>query len=316
MSTAVASSTLKRSARRQRGLPFSAQGPAGLIFHTVLVLLCISVVFPFVLMISGSLTQELNLSLHGAFIWPRHFSTAAYQYAFKYPGALLTSYGVTFFITIVGTVGSLLLTTMIAYAISRTDYIGARVTTFVVFFTMLFNGGLVPFFILMTRYLHLQNSIWAMIVPGLISPFTVLIMKGYMARLNYDVIEAAKIDGASEFRIFFTIVAPMVKPAIATLGVLISFSYWNEWFNALLFIDKSNLYPLQLYVYNLSTSLQSLLANPQMSQHLLGLKNIADVPYLSAELALTLLSIAPFTIVFVSLQRYFREGLTVGSLKG
>ena len=308
----------RRGAGRGLGgrLPFTAIGPVAVIVHGVLIMVCVSVIIPLFLMISGSFTDEQVLSVSGVSFIPRQFSGAAYEYVFRFPTTLLQAYGVTATITLIGTVVSLLLTTMLAYVLSRRDYFLSRVTTFVVFFTLLFNGGLVPFYILVTRYLHLENTIGAMIVPNLVAPFTVLIAKGYMARLNFEVIEAAKVDGASEYRIFFSIVLPMIKPATATLGVLISFAYWNEWFNALLFVSNKNLYPLQLFVYNLASELSFLQQHPEQARLLLGLSSAASVPYISAELAMTILAVAPFVVVFSFLQRYFREGLTVGSLKG
>lgn len=305
-----------RTNRVSQRTPFIARGASGIVVHGVLIMLCVSVAIPFLLIIVGSLTDEQALTTQGMSFIPNHPSGVAYQYVFKFPTALLQAYGVTATITLIGTGASLLMTAMLAYVISRRDYVLSRVTTFVVFFTLMFNGGLIPFFILVTRYLHLGNTIWAMIVPNLITPFTVLIAKGYMGRLNFEVIEAAKVDGAGEYRIFFLIVVPMVRPALATLAVLISFAYWNEYFNALLFINNTSLYPLQLFIYNLGTELAFLQAHPTLIQSALGLSNPASVPFVSAELALTIMAVAPFIVVFSFLQRYFREGLTVGSLKG
>lgn len=296
-------------------VPFSARGASALVCHGVLIMLCVSVIIPFLMLVSGSLTSEVAIDDHGVGLLPLKFSTAAYHYAFSSPDVLLRAYGVTIFVTAVGTIVSLLLTAMLGYVMARRDYVLARVTTFVVFFTLLFNGGLVPFFIVITRYLHLGNTVWAMIVPGLLAPFNVLIMKGYMTRFNYEVVEAGKLDGASELRIFFQLVVPTIKPVLATLAVLISFAYWNEYFNALLFVSNTNLYPLQLMLYNLSSSLAYLQQNPQEAA-VLGLHNPAATPYISAELAIVILGVVPFVIIFSFLRRYFREGLTVGSLKG
>lgn len=296
-------------------LPFSAQGGLSLVCHGVLIMLCVSVVIPFILIISGSLTSEAALDSSGFGIIPSKFSTAGYDYVFHSPGILLWAYGVTLFVTVVGTIVSLLLTAMLGYVISRPDYVFGRVTTFIVFFTLLFNGGLVPFFILITRYLHLQDTVWSMIVPGLLAPFNVLIVKGFMSQFSFDVVEAATLDGASELRIFFQIVMPMIRPVLATLGLLISFSYWNEYFNALLFVSNSRLYPLQLMLYHLSSTLAFLQQNPDYEAKILGLTNPADVPYLSAQLAIVILATVPFVAIFSFLRRYFWEGLTVGSVR-
>lgn len=296
-------------------VPFSAHGGAALACHGVMIMLCISVLVPFLLIISGSLTNESVLQTTGFELIPSHPSTAAYDYVFSSPDILFRAYGVTLFVTAVGTAISLLLTVMLGYVLARPDYAFARVTTAIVFFTLLFNGGLVPFFILMTRYLHLQDSIWAMIVPGLLAPFNVLIVKGFMNNFSFEVIEAAQLDGASEFRVFFQIVMPMIKPVLSTLAVLISFSYWNEYFNALLFITNTDLYPIQLMLYHLSSTLSFLQQNPEYEARVLGLTNPSDVPFLSAQLAIVILATVPFVTIFSFLRRYFWQGLTVSSVR-
>lgn len=285
-----------------------------IIAFVVLTLVSISVVIPFLLIVSSSLTSPQTLNLHGYTLIPPHFSWIAYRYIFHYPAVILRSYGVTITITIVGTVGAVLLTSMTGYALSRKDFRFVRPMTFYVFFTMLFSGGLVPYYILMTHYLHLENSIFSMIIPGLLTPFNVLIMKGFLAKIPLEIIESAKMDGASEFRIFFRIVIPLSTPALATLALLISFAYWGEWYNALLFINNQNLVPLQLMLYNIMNTVNFLATNPAAAATGLNV-NVSNLPTISAQMAMVVLAAGPMMVVFPFFRRYFVQGLTVGSLK-
>jgi putative aldouronate transport system permease protein len=200
-----------------------------LMIHLFFIVLSIAVLIPFILVISISLTDEKSLLLHGYHLFPQQFSLLAYTLILHAPTQLLRSYQVTILVTVVGTAASLLLTSMVAYSLSRRDYRYRRVTTLYVFFTMLFSGGLVPLYILVTQYLGMKDTIFALIIPYLVSPFYILVMKGFLDKLPVEIIESAKMDGASEWRIFFTIVLPLSTPALATLGLFISFMYWNDW---------------------------------------------------------------------------------------
>jgi putative aldouronate transport system permease protein len=280
--------------------------------HSFFIALSIAVIVPFILIISISLTSEQSLLLQGYHLIPRKLDLLAYKTIFEAPTQLIRSYGVTIFVTIFGTVVSLLLTTMIAYSLSRRDYRYRKITTFYVFLTMLFNGGLVPLYILVTQYLHMKDTIYALIVPYLISPFYVLIMKGFLDKLPAEIIESAKIDGSNEWRIFFKIVLPLSTPALATVGLFISFMYWNDWWLGLLFIDNQRLIPLQLLLYRIMSTIE-FLSNNVLS----GAVNIdiANFPNLSARMAMAILAAGPMMFVFPFFQRYFIRGLTVGSLK-
>jgi len=294
------------------GLHISRTGNA--MIHLFFILLSIVIIAPFLLIVSVSLTDEKALVEFGYSFVPAKFSTIAYEFILQSPGALLRAYGNTIFITAIGSVLSLLLTSMVAYAISRRDY-GLRVPlTVYVFFTMLFSGGLVPFYILMTQYLHLKDSLWAIILPSLLSPFYVLIMKGFMGKIPHELIESAKVDGASEWRIFFRMILPLSTPALATLGLFIAFNYWNEWFNALLFIDNDKLVPLQLLLVRIMNTLDFLRNNSAYIQGL-GL-DMSQLPNESMRMALVILVAGPMMFIFPFFQKYFVQGMTVGSLKG
>lgn len=284
------------------------------LIHAIFVIISILMVLPFVLVVVISITSESSILKNGYQFIPEMLSLDAYRYILETPDIILRGYGITTFITVTGTLVSLLVTAMTAYVISRRDYRYNRITTFYVFFTMLFSGGLVPIYILMTQYLHLKDTLFALILPVLLSPFNIMVMKGFMSKIPLEIIESAKIDGAKEFRIFFTIIIPLSKPALATMGLLISFAYWNEWFNAMLYIDNQKLVPLQLLLVRILNSMEFLTSNSEFSSQM-GI-NLADFPNNSARMAIAVLAGGPMLVIFPFFQRFFVKGLTVGSLKG
>ncbi|WP_018759024.1 carbohydrate ABC transporter permease [Paenibacillus terrigena] len=275
--------------------------------------LSILLIIPLILVISISFTDEKTLLQHGYHLLPEKFSLEAYSLIFKSPGVLLNAYGITILVTVIGTVIGLFLTSLTAYTISRKDYRYRKPMTLYVFFTTLFSGGLVPFYIMVTQYLHLKDTMWALIVPYLLSPFYILVMKGFLDKIPLEVIESGKIDGASEWRIFFTIVLPLSLPALVTIGLFISFQYWNDWWLGLLFIDDQKLVPLQLMLYRVMSTIEYLSNN--MSTVNVSI-DMTQFPSLSARMAMAVLAAGPMMIVFPMLQRFFISGLTVGSVKG
>ncbi|MFG1732747.1 carbohydrate ABC transporter permease [Paenibacillus sp. 843] len=285
-----------------------------LLIHLLFILLSLAVVLPFLLVVAVSLTDEASLTDNGYQFLPESLSLEAYRYLLDAPDILLRAYGVTITVTAIGALAGLLLTAMTAYVISRPDYRYNRATTFYVFFTMLFSGGLVPSYILITQYLHLKDSLLALILPVLLSPFNIMVMKGFMSKIPLEIVESAKIDGARELRIFFRIILPLSTPALATLGLLISFTYWNEWFNAMLYIDDPNKVPLQLLLVRTLGSIEFITSNSEFAQQL-GI-DLSSFPNNSARMAIAVLAGGPMLIIFPFFQRFFVKGLTVGSLKG
>ncbi|MBX4148910.1 carbohydrate ABC transporter permease [Paenibacillus lautus] len=285
-----------------------------ILIHLLFILLSLAIVLPFLLVVAVSLTDEASLTDKGYQFVPESFSLEAYRYLLDAPDILLRAYGVTITVTVIGALAGLLLTAMTAYVISRPDYRYNRVTTFYVFFTMLFSGGLVPSYILITQYLHLKDSLLALILPVLLSPFNIMVMKGFMSKIPLEIVESAKIDGARELRIFFRIILPLSMPALATLGLLISFTYWNEWFNAMLYIDDPDKVPLQLLLVRTLGSIEFITSNSEFSQQL-GI-DLSSFPNNSARMAIAVLAGGPMLIIFPFFQRFFVKGLTVGSLKG
>jgi len=279
------------------------------------ILLCLGILLPFVLVISISISSEQSLLEQGYRFIPGDISLDAYRYILKSPIILLRAYGVTALVTVIATVMSLIVTSAIAYTLSRRDYRYRGFVTVFVFFTMFFGGGLVPFYVLMTQYLHLRNSIWAMILPGMVSPYFIMVLMGFLRKLPYEIVESAKIDGAREFTIYARLILPMSTPALATLGVLISFGHWNEWFNAMLFIDNEKLLPLQLLLVRIMSNIEFLSTNAEFVNRLNGGKPI-EFPSLAARMAMVILAAGPMMFVFPFFQRYFVQGITVGSLKG
>ena len=283
-----------------------------IISHVFLGIVTIAMTFPLLLVVAISLSDEGNVVKYGYRFIPKQISFEGYEAIFKNPGILINAYSVTILITIVGTAAGLLITAMIAYVMSRKDYRYRKATTLYVVFTMLFSGGLVPFYILVVKYLHLKDTLWVLIIPYLVNPFYVMIMKGFLDRMPSEIIESAKIDGAGEYRSFFAIVLPLSVPALATVGLFISFVYWNDWWLGLLFIDTDKLVPLQLLLYRTMNTIEFYAAN---SQHLSGNVDVAKFPSLTARMALAVLGAGPMLFVFPFFQRYFVKGLTVGSLK-
>ncbi len=276
--------------------------------HLVLILFGLACIIPMILVISISLSDEKALALQGYSLLPVGFTTSAYTYILQNPSQILRAYGVTVFVTTVGTAGGLLISSLLAYAISRPDYRFRGPVSFFVFFTLLFNGGMVPFYIVVTRYLGLKDNILALILPYMVTAWYVLILRTSFAQLPKDLLDAGRIDGAGEWRIFFQIVVPLSKPVLATIGLFFILRYWNDWFLALLFVDSGTLYPLQYLLYVLMTNITFLASNPQTT-------GIA-IPVQSARMAMAVLAFGPALFAFLMLQKYFVRGITIGGLKG
>lgn len=273
-------------------------------------------VYPFLFVIVISLTSEESLTKNGYSIFPEKWSFAAYEYIFKAGDQLLHSYGVTILITVLGTLVSLLVISLYAYAISRKNFSYRGFFSFIAFFTMLFNGGLVPTYLVVTQMLHLKDTLWALILPLVMNAFYILILRTFYSTTVPDaIIESAKIDGAGELRAFFTIVVPISLPGIATIGLFATLGYWNDWFNALLYIDNPNLVPLQSMLMRIENSMQFLLTNAQLSSSGQSLELLRTLPQEATRMALVVLATVPIACAYPFFQRYFVQGLTIGAVK-
>lgn len=283
------------------------------IIHIWFTLFSLFCVIPLMYVISISLSKESDIATEGYRLIPKTFTTFAYSYLLHSPKQLITGYSVSLTVTVVGTALSLLLTAMLAYVLSRKDFIASNTLSFIIFFTLLFNGGLVPWYILIKKYLHLDNNLLVLMLPYAIIPWHVMLMKGFLSEIPMALIESAKIDGAKEWRIFYQIVLPIAKPALATVGLFIAFIYWNDWWLAMLYIDNEKLIPLQYMLYRIMNNIQYLSNNIKPGNITV---DISQFPNETARMAIAVLAAGPILIVFPFIQKYFVKGMTVGAVKG
>lgn len=269
---------------------------------------------PMITVISISISPEDDIMKYGYQIIPKHIDFLSYEYIFAYPKQILNAYGVTFFVTIGGTILALLINSMAAYALSRKQFEYRNPLAFIVFFTTMFSGGLIPWYILITNYLHLSNTIWVMIIPSLASPWNMFLLRTNFKSIPDSIIESAKIDGANEMYIYYKLILPLSKPALATIGLFFSLGFWNDWWLCLLFIDKSGLFNLQYILYRMMANITYLTS--QMPLNLGFAVDTSQIPNESARMATVILAAGPMLFVFTFFQKYFVQGLTVGSIKG
>ncbi|XPD22975.1 carbohydrate ABC transporter permease [Bacillus haimaensis] len=271
-------------------------------------------IFPFLYVMIISISSEQSLSLNGYSIIPSAWSLEAYKYLWHMKSQILQAYGVTMFVTVVGTFISVSIIAMYAYAISRKQFRYRKQFTFIAFFTMLFSGGMVPFYIVMTQFLGLRNSVWALILPLAVNAFYIIIMRTFFQRTVPEaILESARIDGAGELRIFFTIVLPLSIPGIATIALFSTLAYWNDWFNALLFIDNPNLVPLQSLLMRIENNLDFIRQNAMLTNQ--NSTILASIPQDSARMAMVVIATLPIALSYPFFQKYFIKGLTIGGVK-
>lgn len=303
-----------RMKRNRNGVAVSADRKAfNFLAYFFIIFVTILCLLPFWLVVIGSFTAESEIFSRGYSLWPHEFSMEAYELAFKYPDRVFRAYGITVSITALGTFLSLLITSLCGYALQREDFKSRGFFTMFVFFTMLFSGGLVPWYLLITNYLHLKDTYWVMILTQLCNVYFIILMKNFMKTVPKALIEAAKIDGAGEFYTFFRIVLPLVKPALASIGMFVALNYWNEWRTGMLFLQDDTLFPLQYYLYRLLNSVEFLKnATTAMSSNISSM----DFPSESLKLAMTVIATGPIILLYPFLQKYFVKGITIGAVKG
>ena len=286
-------------------------GITNIIANIILAVSAIACVFPFIFVIIISLTSEQSLLEHGYSIFPKEWSLDAYKYLLESGGALVQSYMVTILVTILGTIINVSMVSSYAYAISRKGFKYRRQFTFLVFFTMLFGGGMVPSYIVMTQVLGLKNTIWALILPLAFNSFNIIVMRTFFQKSVPDsIIESARIDGASEFRIFTKIVIPLAIPGIATIALFSTLAYWNDWFNAMLYIDYQNLVPLQHMLMKIEKNMEFIRQNAMLSGEVMN-----ALPQESVRMAMVVVSTLPIACTYPFFQKYFISGLTIGGVK-
>jgi len=263
------------------------------------------------LVVSGSFSSEESIFLYGYQIIPREFSLEAYNVLFQSPTAILRSYMVTISITVIGTSVGLFLTAMTGYVLSRKDFKYRGQIAFFFYFTTLFQGGMVATYILMIRYLGMKDNYLALLLPLMINVFYLLIMRNFARSIPDSLIEYAKIDGAGEFKIFIKIILPLMTPSLASIGLFIALGYWNNWYNAMLYIENQDMFPLQYLLYKMINSVRFaavIAAEAGIS--------MPQVPEQSLKLAMTCIATGPIIFVYPFIQKYFIQGITIGAVKG
>jgi len=287
---------------------------SNLVAHAILLPMVLVCLLPLLLILIVSFTGEKEVLTNGYGFFPATWTVDAYKSVFKAPEQILHAYFVTISATVMGTLLGMLLSSTLGYVISRRDYALARPTAFYVFFTMLFSGGLVPWYILVSQTLHLKDTIFVLFLPYLVVPWFVMLMKAFFQGLPGSLIESAKIDGASEFLIFFRIVLPLSKPMLATISLFFVLMYWNDYWLSLLFIERTNNVSLQFLLYRIMSNIDFL--NSALAQQAGGMLNGASRPTITARMALAVVAAGPMLVVFPFFQRFFVRGLTVGAVKG
>ena len=281
----------------------------------LLTVLVIITLLPILLIVIASFTEEQTLIRDGYTFFPKNFSLDAYYYMVKQGAVIVRAYGVSIFVTVVGTCLSVLLTTMLAYPMSRKSFKFRNALAFFVFFTMLFNGGIVPSYIMWTKFLHIKDTIWALIIPNyLVTAFNVILVKNfYQNSIPDSLVEAAQIDGASEFTIFRKIMFPLAVPTVATISLLTGICYWNDWTNGLYYISDEKLYSIQLLLMKIMNNIQALRSNSTAA--LLGTGTV-DLPGTSIRMAMAVIGILPILLIYPFVQKYLVKGVVVGAVKG
>ncbi len=280
--------------------------------HIVLIIMSFLAIMPFVLLLIASFTDDKVALLQGYSYLPKKLSLAAYGYIWNEAQTILRAYGITITITVIGTLVGMMITTMLAFMLSREGLPGRKVLNFLLIFTMLFNGGLVPQYILYSSTFHIKDTLFALIVPNLLmNAFNVILVKNYFQySLPAELFEAARIDGASEFTVFKIIALPLSKPILATVGMMTAISYWNDWQNGMYYLNNTKLFSIQSILNAINNSVQFLATNS-----IEGVR-MDEIPSTTVRMAICVVGVIPIIIAYPFFQKYFVKGLTMGAVKG
>ena len=289
--------------------------PTNVLFNFILTILSLLSLIPFIFVIIISLTDEESLAMNGYRFIPEKWSLHAYQYIIDAGESIIRSYGVTILVTVAGTLLELFLIGTYSYALSRRTYAFRSFFTKVITVPMLFSGGMIANYLIVTKVLMLKNSVWALILPLAMNSFNIIVMRTFFKTSIPDsVVESAKIDGASEWRLFFKIVIPMALPGLATIGLFLTLGYWNDWFNAMMYIDNQDWIPLQYLLIKIESSID-FLANNKAMMGVEGIQAAANMPKETIKMAIVVISTLPIIFAYPFFQRYFVNGLTIGAVK-
>lgn len=285
-----------------------------LVLNLLLIIACILTLIPVYVIVVASVTSEASLAANGYRLWPEEFSGMAYRFLFSQGSIVMTAYKNTIISTVAGTLLSVLMVALYAYPLSRDNFRFKNFFTFYAFFTMLFSGGLVAYYMVTRQVLLLQNSLWALFLPSAFSPFWVIVMRTfYKANVPNEIIEAARIDGAGEWRTFIQIVLPLSVPGLATVALFSAIGIWNNFFNCLLLVDDAQYYSLQFTIYTTLNNIRFLLENADKMQ---GLVNMSELPSQTFRMAMAVVTVGPIILAYPFFQRFFVKGLTIGAVKG
>ena len=279
--------------------------------YFVTTLYSLACIFPFLVILGSSFSSESYLNLHGVQLIPGEFSTEAYHAVMK-TGLIWRSYVVTILITVIGTTIGLSLIAMTGYALQRKDFPFRNGISFYIYFTSLFSAGLAPYYLIMTQVYKLKDSYLAILLPLLMSPWLVILMKNFVKSIPHEITESGKIDGAGDMKIFTALILPMLKPALATIGLFLALGYWNEWYQSSLFLSsRVDVKPLQYMLYE-TVNKTDALKNTVAGQYVV----ITDIPSNTVKMATAMLATGPIVLLYPFVQKYFISGITVGAVKG
>ena len=281
-----------------------------IILYVILGIITVLWLIPILFIFVMSVTSPDSIAEIGYSLFPRELTFEAYTYLIKNPAQILDSYKISIIVTLTGTVAGLLITTGLAYAMSRKDFLASKTLNRYVTFALLFHGGLIPTYIVVTQWLHLGNTLWVLILTMLVSPWNVFLMRSFISGIPMELLEAAFIDGATEFQTYYKIVLPLAKAGLVSVGLLIMFGYWNDWYQGMLYIDDMKLTPLPLLLYKIISNIQYVMQNAQY------MNTANNFPTIGARMATCVISIAPMLAAFPFFQKYLAKGLTLGSVKG
>ena len=289
-----------------RGLQWAA--------HIIMIILSLACILPFILLFISSITDDHTIAVEGYSFFPSKFSLGAYEYLWRESAQILHAYGITILITVIGTSASLVMTSLLAYPLSRKDLPGGVVLSFIVFFTLLFNGGLVPTYLVYTQLFDLKNTLLALLVPWLLmNGFNVLLMRTFFATtIPSAVLESASMDGAGEFRMYYKIILPLSLPIMATVGMFQGLAYWNDWNNGLVFVTDPELFSLQNLLNRIMSDIQYLTRNSSMNSG----NALEQLPSETFRMAVAVIGVLPILVAYPFFQKYFVKGMTIGAVKG
>lgn len=282
--------------------------------HVILGIFSFLCLFPFVLMVISSFTSEMSITINGYSVFPKEWSLEAYQYILREGKQICRAYLTTAGVTLVGTLLGLYMTMTIAYLLSRRDLPGRRFLNFFVVFTMLYNGGLVPTYIMYTNYFHIKNTYFALLIPTLMmNAFYIMITRSYISSsIPEELVEASRIDGAGEVGIFARVVVPLSKPIVVTLVLFIGIAYWNDWLNGMYYLTDAKYFSIQNILNKMLNNVNFLATNSSVAQQ----AGNVSVPSITIRMAIAMVGILPIIVVYPFLQKYFVKGITLGAVKG